>query len=207
MATAQIITNVDRTRGTAGNRSPIGAFDPDTDPLPSNPLADGQIAYSDRDYPFMATPAGMVGNEYVRTFNTDKHNRNLMVNYAVTISEPTQLWIAIDDRLPEGFTTDGGVQVFTSQQEIADLIVHTWAAPGTFVDSGMDISINEELNPEEPDRPRPFSVLMSGELPAGTYDFKLSPLGNNFYIIGAVPEPMTLSLLGLGGLALVRRKR
>jgi hypothetical protein len=48
---------------------------------------------------------------------------------------------------------------------------------------------------------------MSGELPAGTYDFKLSPLGNNFYIIGAVPEPMTLSLLGLGGLALVRRKR
>jgi hypothetical protein len=207
MASAQIITNVDRTRGTAGNRSPIGAFDQDTDPLPSNPLADGEIAFSDRDYPFMATPAAMVGYEYVRTFNTDKHNRNLMVNYAVTINEPTQLWIAMDDRLPAEFTTDGGVQVFTSQQEIVDLVVHTWAAPGTFLDTGMTLTINEELNPADPARPRPFSVYMSEELPAGTYDFGLNPTGKNFHFIGAIPEPMTLSLLGLGGLALVRRKR
>ena len=207
MASAQIITNVDRTRGTGGNRSPVGLFDQDTDPLPSGPLADGQIAFSDRDYGWMATPAGMMGQEYVRTFNTDKHNRNLMVNYAVTISEPTQLWIAMDDRLPEEFTTDGGVQVFVSQQEIVDMVVHTWAAPGSFVDTGMDLTLNEELNPLEPDRPRPFSVYMSAELPAGTYDFGLDPTGKNFHIIGAVPEPMTLTLLGLGGLALVRRKR
>jgi hypothetical protein len=50
-------------------------------------------------------------------------------------------------------------------------------------------------------------VYASPELPAGTYDFGLNPTGKNFHIIGAVPEPMTLSLLGLGGLALVRRKR
>jgi hypothetical protein len=195
-----IITAVDRTRGTAGDRSPIGVFGPDTDPLPSNPLADGEIVFSDRDYPWINTPASMMGQEYVRTFNTDKHNRNLMVNYAVTISEPTQLWIAIDDRLPAEFTTDGGVQVFVSQQEIVDLIVHTWAAPGSFVDTGDDLIIDEGGG-------RPMSVYMSDELPAGTYDFGLDPTGKNFHLIGAVPEPMTMTLLGLGGLALVRRRR
>jgi hypothetical protein len=203
MASAQIITNVDRTRGTAGDRSPIGAFGPDTDPLPTQSfnLIDGNIVFSDRDYPWTATPASMVGQEYVRTFNTDKHNRNLMVNYAVTTSEAAVLWIAMDDRLPAEFTTDGGVQVFNSQQEVVDLVVHTWAAPGTFLDTGVDLIIDEGGG-------RPMSVYATVDpLPAGTYDFGLNPTGKNFHIIGAVPEPMTLSLLGLGGLALVRRKR
>jgi hypothetical protein len=142
----------------------------------------------------------MIGQEYVRTFNTDKHNRNLMVNYAVTTSEAAVLWIAMDDRLPAEFTTDGGVQVFVSQQEVVDLVVHTWAAPGTFLDTGIDLIIDEGGG-------RPMSVYASPELPAGTYDFGLNPTGKNFHFIGAVPEPMTLSLLGLGGLALVRRKR
>ena len=209
MASAQIITNVDRTRGTAGNRSPIGVFTTDSDPLPSNPLADGQIVFSDRDYAFMSTPAGMVGNEYVRTFNTDKHSKAIMVNYAVTISEPAVLWLAMDDRIPGEYgTIDGGVQAVLSLGELADLITVNWNSPGLFQDTGMDLTINEELNPSNPDRPRPMSVYSTTmEMPAGTYDFKLDPTGKNFHIIGAVPEPMTLTLLGLGGLALVRRKR
>jgi hypothetical protein len=58
------------------------------------------------------------------------------------------------------------------------------------------------------DNDRQMSVYATQEpMAAGTYDFGLNPTSKNFYIIGAVPEPATLALLGLGGLVLRRRKR
>ena len=198
VASATIITNVDRSRGTAGNRPMVNLFDENTDPLASNPLADGEYSFSDREYTFILTPAAMIGQEYVRTFNTDKDDDNHIVWYDVTISERAEIWVAVDDRWAD-VKSSGDVQEYASQQEMMDLIVHTWAAPGTFVDTGMDIF------PEERDD-RPSSVY-SAEVAAGTYRFGACPIDKNFYIIGAVPEPATIALLGLGGLALLRKRR
>jgi len=119
----------------------------------------------------------------------------------VTTSEAAVLWIAVDDRWAD-VESKGGVQEYLSQQEMVDLAV-PFVAPGTFVDTGMDLIIAEDDTTH-----RPMSVYATqAELPAGTYRFGAMPIDKNFYIIGAVPEPMTLALLGLGGLALVRRKR
>jgi hypothetical protein len=203
VASASIIGNVDRSRGTGGDRAPIGLFDGDTDPLASTPggVLDGADVYSDRTYVFTMTPAGMQGQEYVRTFNTDKDKENIIMNYDVEITEPAALWIAVDDRIPDEYDADGGVNEFLSQQEAVDLIVHRWATPGLFADTGMDLFIGG-------DNDRQMSVYATDELmPAGTYNFGLHPTSKNFYIIGAVPEPTTIALLGFGGLALIRRKR
>lgn len=201
VASADVITNVDRTRGTAGDRSPIGVFDGDTDPLPMEPghLKVGNMVFSDRDYVWDDV-ASFGGFEYVRTFNTDKDNKNIMVNYAVTIGEPAILAVAVDDRWAD-YKTSGSTQVFLSQQEMVDLIVHKWAAPGLFVDTGEDLIVGEGGG-------RPMSVYATqAPLAAGTYDFGLNPTSQNFYIIGASPEPATLALLGLGGLVLRRRRK
>jgi len=203
LAYADVITNVDRTRGTGGDRPVIGAFNGDTDPIamPAGGLKDGNYVYSDREYTFTNTPSQLVGYEYVPTFNTDKDLANIIVNYAVTISQPAVLAIAVDDRIPDEYKAAGGVNEFLSQQEAVDLIVHTWATPGLFVDTGLNVYVSG-------DNDRPMSVYATqGELPAGTYDFGLFPTNKNFYVIGASPEPATLALLGLGGLVLRRRRK
>jgi len=202
VASASIITNVDRTRGQPATgtttKAPIGTFDQNTDPIAASYiLLDGNIVYSDRTYPWNLTPVGMKWMEYVPTFNDDKASSEIMVNYAVTIGEPSVLWMAVDDRIPSEWME------VVDQAEAVWLATHTWAAPGTFVDSGMNVYIAENSTTN-----RSMSVWMTtSQLPAGTYDFGLMPSGKNFYVVGAVPEPMTIALLGLGGLGLIRRKR
>jgi len=201
VASASIITGVDRTRGqpTTGtsNKAPIGVFDTNTDPMPVITLRDGRGVFSDRTFPWVDTPAAMQWMEYVRTFNDDKGSSEIMVNYAVTISEPAIIWITCDDRIPAEWAE------INSQAEAVWLATHTWAPPGTFVDTGLNLTIQENATTK-----RLMSVwATTGPMPAGTYNFGLQPAGKNFYTIGVIPEPATIALLGLGGLALIRRKR
>ena len=209
LASASVISNVDRTKGQDGDRSPIGEFDANTDPLPtqSGGLKDGNIVYSDRAYGWSNTPAELIGYEYVRTFNTDKDGKELLINYAVTISEPAVLAIALDDRILESYGDNGLPDVegeeFATLLEAVELITRTWYEDGLFVDSGLDVYVHENDTTD-----RALSVMMTTEpMAAGTYDFGLHPTGKNFYVIGAVPEPATLALLGLGGLVLRRRRK
>ena len=63
---AQIITNVVRTNGQTGDRPPIGAFDGNTTPLATEAggLMDGNMVFSDREYPWAGTPAELTPTEF-----------------------------------------------------------------------------------------------------------------------------------------------
>jgi len=193
VASASIITNVDRSRGRGTA---------DADPLASaGGLADGLMVYSDRTYPFANTPSAMLGWEYIRTFNDDKNTSEFDVSYLVTIGEHEQLWIAVDDRLGD----EDGDGVIDTDLLLAWVELATYRLPSDikWVDTDMNLYVHESSTTD-----RPMSVFVTTTAPlAGSYDFGLNPTGKNFYIIGAVPEPMTIALLGLGGLGLIRRKR
>jgi hypothetical protein len=197
MCPAGIIVSVDRSRGQpatgTANKAPIGVFDQNTDPL-LGILADGQGVFSDRTYPWVNTPASLANSELVLTFNDDKSTSEIMVTYAVTISQAAVLAITTDDRIP------AEVPEFASQQEAVDWATSRIGPPGTFVDTGLTVNLAGDSD-------RPMSVYATTvAMPAGTYVFGSQPAGKNFYSIIAVPEPATLVLLGLGGLLLRKRR-
>ena len=195
-ASASIITSVDRSGGYTDTREPIGFYNGETEPLAmeAGRLKDGNGVFSDRTFPWINTPAGLLGSEYIRTFNSDKLAQST-VTYKVTTSVAATIFFTIDDR----FKTDYGWVM----QDLADAVAG-FAAPGTFTDSGMDLFIRERANGSKDVRMSVFSA----NLDAGIYVFNGVPPGKNFTTYGAVvPEPTTLALLGMGGMALLRRRR
>jgi len=199
IAQAALITNVVRANGQSGNRAPIGVFDGSTAPLPTQAggLIDGNLMFSDRDvHRWNATPAQIMGSEYVRTFNSDKAGAELDVTYTVTLGQTAWLWLTIDDRIWTAFPTP---------QAAADEITKAFAAPGRFKDSGVDVFAYESSTVTN----RLMNVFQA-QFAAGTYVFGANYSNNNIYNIGAsekpIPEPMTLSLLALGGLLAARKR-
>ncbi|HDS83769.1 MAG TPA: PEP-CTERM sorting domain-containing protein [Phycisphaerales bacterium] len=195
------------------SRDPIGDYEPGTAPLTGS-LQNGEYVFSDRTFWWNNVPNALVGSEYVRTFNNDKEDAAIDVVYTLTLSETATVWIAFEERLLRETTnwrpldepiTPWGHEAPESAQVLADWLTRHIGPAGTFTDTGLTMHIEERSTPG--DRAR-LMLIYAAELPAGSYDFTWQANRNiSNYTLGVIPEPATLSLLGLGALALVRRRR
>ena len=178
------------------DRPPIHTYDGNTTPW-MGVLADGEYVFSDREYPWANTPAQLVGAEYIMTFNNDKNGGETDVTYTITLGKAAMVAITCDDRIPAEW------DAVSSQQEAVDLATALIGPAGTFQDTGLDLFIREKADGST-DRAMSVYAAMLGP---GVYTFGSMDSGKNMYSIGAIPEPTSMLLLGLGGLALIRRRR
>ncbi len=198
--TPQLIGAVDRTNGDTDDKAPIGSFTGDTDPLASSPdgIQLGNPAMSDRIYVFDMVDEPLKGAEFVRTFNEDRDAPD--VNYEVQFLQSVFAMVMVDDRA-------------VTPQVWVDAVVDAFASPGTFTDTGDDLSWNEEGTSD----PRTFSAY-GAWLNAGTYNFGGALRKNSgdpgdglkaYGMIAAIPEPstMTLAIMLAATLGLLARGR
>jgi hypothetical protein len=162
-----IITSVVRANGESDNRAPVGQYNGSTPPLPTQAgdLINGNLCFSDRTYTWTKMPEQLLGAEYIRTFNSDKHSST--VTYTVTTSRKATVMIAVDDRIND---LKGAVNQATAR----------FAPVGMFEHTVLNLYIHENASTD-----RPLSVF-SAELPAGTYVFSAMPSVHNFYIIAVM---------------------
>ena len=157
---------VNRSGGASGNRDPIGVYDGERDPEPTQQghWRVGNYMFSDRTVTWASVAPQLENAEQVRTYNSDKGASG--VTYTVTFPIGATALVAVDDR-------------FGNQQTYVNNVVSRFAAAGTFTDTGWNV-VNSE--------PQTLS-LFSAVLNPGTYVFGAGQNDNNFYVIGALPPP------------------
>lgn len=175
-------------------------YDP---PMLAGPLVEDSLSYVDRTHEYNGIPAGLVGAEYVKVANNDKYTEYYELD--VILSQSTTLYLFLDHRLGNGDTWGMSGINMTPKLTAAGM---SWVAALGFIDTGWDMGL-DEMGDGPIDQ---YFSIFSKDVGAGTITLRqqydaTNPADRNMYGVAAIPEPMSLALVGLGALLIIRNRR
>jgi len=178
------------------------------------PLSDTGLARNDRTHTLIEIPDELMEDnlsqpseiaEMIQLSNSDKDSTDL--NVQVSFWRLSALYVGIDNRQ---FGGAGGKTIQTSMYSWMNDLGFT-GLPSQFINTGNLVGVDENNDGVA----NQYFTLFAALAPPGTYT--LGPHedgGNNMYVVIAddhlltpVPEPMAMSLLGLGALGLLTLRR
>ena len=169
----------------------------------AGPLVEDAMSYVDRFHRYKDIPAALVGAEYIQAANDDKWTP--FYGLDVTLSRPATLYLFLDHRLGNGATTGMSGQYMYPDTEAAGMY---WVEDQGFRDTGWELAI-DEWGDGSIDQ---YFCVFSTDVGPGTVtlyqqcDVTLAG-DRNMYVVAVLPEPMTLTLLGLGAALIIRSRR
>lgn len=191
-----LVLGLSFSAANAGVISSVVVRDSDGAQIAPVGLNDGELAYMDRTHEWENVPAALKNAEYIMTSNNDRDNR--LYEMDVTLSEAATLYLWVDYRVGDGDAAAGPTVGLANPNVMLWLDVFGWTPTGDTMD--IDESGDGDID-------QTFLVYSKAVGAGLTTLYAQDYPSVNMYGVAAVPEPMTIALLGLGGLGLVRRKR
>jgi hypothetical protein len=175
-----------------------------TTPQLAGPLGEGSLSYVDRSkHRFYEIPSTLFDAEYVQAANDDKDISSYSID--ITLAHSTTLYLFLDHRLGQGHTGSADTRFMDPSLTLAGM---GWVLDMGFVDTGWDIAIDDYGDTGVDN----FFSVFSKDVDAGTVRlFNQNDLTEvnqrNMYTVAVVPEPVSLTLMGLGVIVIIRRRR
>lgn len=156
------------------------------------PMNNGVLAYSDRGHVWADVPDFLKGAQFVKLGQDDKNTANLEVTFTAAV--PATFFLLLDNRVGDNAGGNNPASGMDNPPTLSASVMN-WVLTSGFVDSGLDVGLDENPVPETITIDQSYSIYFRQVSPTDPpFTFRQQADGNarNMYGIAGVSPQVTL---------------